>query len=54
MKKFKTINLKRVLSEIWNLPLAEQKARLEKVILDWKGELPQVDDIMLIGMRIPS
>lgn len=54
MKKFKTINLKRVLSEVWNLPLTEQKSRLEKVILDWKGELPQVDDIMLIGMRIPG
>jgi serine phosphatase RsbU (regulator of sigma subunit) len=53
-KKFKTVNLKRMLSEIYTLPVAEQKIRLEKEILDWKGELSQVDDIMLIGIRIPD
>jgi serine phosphatase RsbU (regulator of sigma subunit) len=51
-KKFKTVNLKRILSEIYSLPVAEQKIRLEKEILDWKGDLPQIDDIMLIGIRI--
>jgi ligand-binding sensor domain-containing protein/serine phosphatase RsbU (regulator of sigma subunit) len=54
VKKFKTVNLKRLLSEIWNLPLHDQKAKLEKEILEWKGDLPQVDDIMVIGMRIPG
>jgi hypothetical protein len=54
MKKFKAVNLKKLLSEIWNTPINEQKARLEKEILDWKGDLPQVDDIMLIGLRIPD
>jgi ligand-binding sensor domain-containing protein/serine phosphatase RsbU (regulator of sigma subunit) len=53
-KKFKTVNVKRILSEIWVLPVAEQKARLEREILEWKGELSQVDDIMFIGLRIPS
>jgi ligand-binding sensor domain-containing protein/serine phosphatase RsbU (regulator of sigma subunit) len=51
-KKFKSVNIKRILSEIWNLPICEQKLRLEKEILDWKGNLPQVDDIMFIGKRI--
>jgi serine phosphatase RsbU (regulator of sigma subunit)/streptogramin lyase len=54
MKKFKTINLKRLLSDIHALPVAEQKARLEKGIIEWKGELPQIDDIMVIGLRIPG
>jgi serine phosphatase RsbU (regulator of sigma subunit) len=54
VKKFKTVNLKRLLTEIWSLPLSDQKMRLEKEILKWKGDLPQVDDIMLIGMRIPG
>jgi serine phosphatase RsbU (regulator of sigma subunit) len=53
-KKFKTVNVKRILSEISNLPVAEQKSRLEREIIEWKGELSQVDDIMLIGIRIPG
>ena len=52
VKKFKSVNVKRILSEIWNLPVQVQKERLEKEIMDWKGELPQVDDIMLIGTKI--
>jgi serine phosphatase RsbU (regulator of sigma subunit) len=52
VKKFKSVNVKRILSEIWNLPVQEQKERLEKEIMDWKGELPQVDDIMMIGTKI--
>jgi serine phosphatase RsbU (regulator of sigma subunit) len=52
MKKFKAVNLKRVLSEIWNLPVPEQKTKLEHEILNWKGDLPQVDDIMMIGLRV--
>jgi ligand-binding sensor domain-containing protein/serine phosphatase RsbU (regulator of sigma subunit) len=52
VKKFKSVNVKRILSEIWNLPIHVQKERLEKEIMDWKGELPQVDDIMFIGTKI--
>jgi serine phosphatase RsbU (regulator of sigma subunit)/streptogramin lyase len=52
VKKFKSVNVKRILSEIWSLPVHEQKERLEKEIMDWKGELPQVDDIMFIGIKI--
>jgi len=51
-KKFKSVNVKRILSEIWNLPVQVQKERLEKEIMDWKGELPQVDDIMFVGTKI--
>jgi serine phosphatase RsbU (regulator of sigma subunit) len=54
VKKFKSVNVKRILSEIWNLPVQTQKERLEKEIMDWKGELAQVDDIMFIGTRIKS
>ena len=54
VKKFKTVNIKRIISEIWNLPVNEQRNRLEKEIMDWKGELQQVDDIMFIGTRIPG
>jgi ligand-binding sensor domain-containing protein/serine phosphatase RsbU (regulator of sigma subunit) len=51
-KKFKSVNVKRILSEIYKLPVIEQKEKLEKEIMDWKGELSQVDDIMFIGTKI--
>lgn len=54
VKKYKSGNMKRILAEIWNLPVKEQGERLKKEILDWKGELEQVDDIMVIGTRIPA
>ncbi len=52
-KKFKTINIRSVLAEIYMLPVDEQKRRLEKAIRDWMGDVPQVDDILFIGTRIP-
>jgi serine phosphatase RsbU (regulator of sigma subunit) len=53
-KKFKTVNVKRMISEIWKLPVCLQKEMLEKEIMAWKGDLPQVDDILFIGTRVPS
>ena len=52
-KKFKTVNIRALLSEIYNLPVDEQKRRLEKTIREWMGNLSQVDDILFIGTRIP-
>ncbi len=54
VKKYKSGNVKKLLSEIWHLPVMEQKERLEKEIMDWKGDLGQVDDIMFIGTKIPE
>ena len=54
VKKYKSANVKKLLSEIWHLPVNEQKDRLEKEILDWKGDLDQVDDILFIGTKIPE
>jgi serine phosphatase RsbU (regulator of sigma subunit) len=54
VKKYKSANVKKLLSEIWYLPVNEQKNRLEKEILDWKGSLEQVDDILFIGTKIPG
>jgi ligand-binding sensor domain-containing protein/serine phosphatase RsbU (regulator of sigma subunit) len=54
VKKYKSGNVKKLLSAIWNLPVNEQKERLENEILTWKGDLPQVDDILFIGTKIPE
>jgi ligand-binding sensor domain-containing protein/serine phosphatase RsbU (regulator of sigma subunit) len=53
-KKYNSANVKKLLSEIWNLPVNEQKERLEKEILAWKGDLEQVDDILFVGTKIPE
>jgi ligand-binding sensor domain-containing protein/serine phosphatase RsbU (regulator of sigma subunit) len=53
-KKYKSGNVKKLLSEIWHLPVPEQKDRLEKEIMQWKGSLGQLDDIMFIGTKIPE
>ena len=54
IKKYKSGNVKKLLSEIWHLPVNEQKDRLEKEFMEWKGDLEQVDDIMFIGTKIPE
>jgi ligand-binding sensor domain-containing protein/serine phosphatase RsbU (regulator of sigma subunit) len=54
VKKYKSANVKKLLSSIWNLPMADQKCRLESEILSWKGDLDQVDDILFVGTKIPE
>mgnify|MGYP001160587448 FL=1 len=52
-KKFKTVNIRSLLSKIHMLPVDEQKRRLENAIREWMKDLPQVDDILFIGTRVP-
>jgi len=33
-------------------PMEEQKHKLESTLNEWKGSLEQVDDILVIGLRI--
>jgi serine phosphatase RsbU (regulator of sigma subunit) len=51
-KKFKYSTLKTLLTEIHNLPLSRQKQILEKQFIDWKGDLDQIDDVIIIGLRV--
>ncbi|MFO7575473.1 MAG: two-component regulator propeller domain-containing protein [Bacteroidales bacterium] len=50
--KYKSAAFKKLLTEISDMPVAEQKCRLDAEMLSWKGDLPQVDDILIIGCRI--
>jgi serine phosphatase RsbU (regulator of sigma subunit)/streptogramin lyase len=54
VKKYKSSNVKKLLSDIWHLPVPEQKIRLEKEIAAWRGDLEQVDDILFIGTKVPG
>ncbi len=51
-KKFKYSRLKQLLFEIHQKPMSEQQAILRQTIDEWVGELEQVDDICIIGVRI--
>ncbi|MFP4024634.1 MAG: SpoIIE family protein phosphatase [Thiohalospira sp.] len=50
--KFKTKNFKILLSEIHTKPMAEQRKILNKTIDQWRGKWEQVDDIILMGVRV--
>jgi tetratricopeptide (TPR) repeat protein len=51
-KKFKYSQLKDVLLSNSERPLHEQKELLNSAIENWKGNLEQIDDILVIGVRI--
>ncbi|MCX6311412.1 MAG: tetratricopeptide repeat protein [Bacteroidetes bacterium] len=51
-KKFKYSQLKETLLTISGKNLAQQKNSIEKTFDDWKGELDQVDDVLLAGVII--
>ena len=51
-KKFKNTNLNKLLLEIHQLPLTEQNEKLIVAFEKWRGDLEQVDDVCVIGIRI--
>lgn len=51
-KKFRAGNLRNLLLDIHEKDMPEQKRILHETFLNWKGEQPQVDDILVIGIRI--
>ncbi len=51
-KKFKYKHLQETLLSVSTKPMKEQHAALDKIIEDWKGLLDQVDDILIIGIKI--
>jgi serine phosphatase RsbU (regulator of sigma subunit) len=51
-KTFRTKRFKDLLLEVTNLPMNEQKLVLEKRIEEWRGDIEQIDDILVAGIRI--
>ena len=51
-KKFKYKPLKEIIKENHRLTLLEQKQILADKFNNWKGNLEQVDDVLIIGVRI--
>ncbi len=51
-KKFKYKQLQELIQQHSTLPMEEQKKVIEETLEVWRGNLEQVDDILLIGIRI--
>jgi ligand-binding sensor domain-containing protein/serine phosphatase RsbU (regulator of sigma subunit) len=51
-KKFMVGNMQKLISGIYNKPLQEQKQLLNASFLEWKGDLEQIDDVLVIAFRI--
>jgi serine phosphatase RsbU (regulator of sigma subunit) len=51
-KKFKYSQLKELLLKVNNFDPDEQKKEIDSALEKWKGELEQVDDILIIGIKI--
>ncbi|HSH50843.1 MAG TPA: SpoIIE family protein phosphatase, partial [Bacteroidales bacterium] len=50
--KFKTKKFKQLLLEIHQKPMSKQREILNSTIDEWRGKWEQVDDIILIGVRV--
>ena len=51
-KKFKAANFKNLLLSIQNHPMEKQCELINEAFENWKGNLEQVDDVCIIGVRI--
>ena len=51
-RKFMSKPFKELLTNIQDRPMADQREVLNRSIDEWRGEIPQIDDIILIGVRV--
>ena len=51
-KKFMAGNFRTLLHDVSKLPINEQKETLNQTIENWRGNLEQVDDILIIGVTV--
>ena len=51
-KKYMSKNFKDFLLEIHDQPMQDQKEILDKTLLDWMGDNSQMDDVLVIGVRV--
>ena len=51
-KKFKYAPFRSALAKIFRLPMNEQQEFLEELYFSWKGDLEQIDDVCVLGVRM--
>jgi len=53
-KKFKSRQFKSMIIEIHDKPMEFQELHLHDRLLEWRGDIEQIDDILVIGFKIPG
>jgi serine phosphatase RsbU (regulator of sigma subunit) len=51
-KKFKHRRFREMIESVESLSMKKQKEIIERTFNEWKGEVPQVDDILVFGFRV--
>lgn len=51
-KKFKSSSLEKMFTEIASLPCPAQRGKLLVQFEEWKGDFEQLDDVLIIGIRL--
>lgn len=51
-KKFKYKPFKKLLLNLMNVPMEDQRGAIDKAFEDWRGQHEQVDDVCVIGVRV--
>jgi len=51
-KKFMSRQFQKILYSMRNISMKEQEEALDKNFTEWRGELEQVDDVLVIGVKI--
>ena len=51
-KKLKKQNFKKIILKHSNLPMNDQKIMLNKAFNTWKGNHEQIDDVLVIGVKV--
>jgi len=51
-RKFLVKNIRNLFLELSNYEIPEQKSILDNILNAWKGDIPQTDDILIIGIKI--
>lgn len=51
-KKFMAKRFKDLLLDIYTKPMNEQKEIFERELIKWRGDIEQVDDVLIIGIKV--
>ncbi|MEH0155810.1 SpoIIE family protein phosphatase [Limibacter armeniacum] len=50
--KFHRKKFKELIGLLSDIPVSKQKCELQKSLVEWKGEYPQTDDILVVGLQV--
>ena len=50
-KKFKSKSFKKLILSMQDKSMSEQRVAMDEFFENWKGELEQLDDVCVIGMK---